>query len=298
LVILDSPTTETLMLTHGAARCGLLPQVGGSIASWSVSGQEMLRTASDSGVAARDPYATAGFPLVPYSNRIGQGSFAWRGKPVTLARNFPPEPHAIHGVGFERAWQLQTRERNSALLRLTHRPDAAWPWAFDARQRITLTDDLLILEFDAVNLESQAVPLAFGFHPYFPRDGARLTFHAQGVWLSSDDGLPREQVKPSGPFDFSKGEPVENADIDHCFTGWNGVAIIAWPDKAQALGITASRELSNAVVYIRRERDGFCFEPVPHINNALNGSDPESAMPVIAPGESFEASIRFRAIRR
>jgi aldose 1-epimerase len=298
LVILDSPTTETLILTDGAARCGLLPQVGGSIASWSVSGQEMLRTAGESGVAARDPYATAGFPLVPYSNRIGQGSFEWRGKPITLARNFPPEPHAIHGVGFERAWQLQTRERNSAVLRLTHRPDAVWPWAFDARQRISLTDDLLILEFEAVNLESQAVPLAFGFHPYFPRNGARLTFHAQGVWLSSDDGLPRELVKPSGPFDFSKGAPVENADIDHCFTGWNGVAIIAWPDKAQALGITASRELSNAVVYIRRELDAFCFEPVPHINNALNARDPASAMPVIAPGESFEASIRFRAIRR
>jgi aldose 1-epimerase len=297
-MILDSPATETLSLTHGAARCDLLPQVGGSIGSWSVSGQQMMRTASVSGIAARDPFATAGFPLVPYSNRIGQGSFEWRGNPITLARNFPPEPHAIHGVGFERAWQLQSRERDSAVLSLTHRPDAGWPWAFDARQRITLTDDLLILEFDAVNLEPQPVPLAFGFHPYFPRNGARLTFHAQGVWLAADDGLPCELVKPAGPFDFSQGVSVENADIDHCFTGWNGVAIIAWPDKEQALGITASRELSSAVVYIRRELEAFCFEPVPHINNALNRSGPESAMPVIAPGESFEASIRFRAIRR
>jgi aldose 1-epimerase len=98
--------------------------------------------------------------------------------------------------------------------------------------------------------------------------------------------------------DFSKGAPVENADIDHCFTGWNGVAIISWPDKEQALGITVSRELSSAVVYIRRDLDAFCFEPVAHVNNALNRRDPESAMPVIAAGESFEASIRFRAIRR
>jgi aldose 1-epimerase len=297
-VILDSPATETLTLTHGAARCDLLPQLGGSIGSWSVSGQEMLRTASESGIAARDPYATAGFPLVPYSNRIGQGSFEWCGNPITLARNFPPEPHAIHGVGFERPWQLQTRDRDSVVLRLTHRPDAGWPWAFDARQRITLTDDLLILEFEAVNLEPQAVPLAFGHHPYFPRSGARLTFHAQGVWLAGDDGLPCELVKPAGPFDFSKGSSVENADIDHCFTGWNGVAIIAWPDKDQALGITVSRELSSAVVYIRPDLDAFCFEPVAHINNALNRHDRESAMPVVAPGESFEASIRFRAIRR
>jgi aldose 1-epimerase len=258
----------------------------------------MLRGASEAGIAARDAYATAGFPLVPYSNRIGQGSFEWCGKRITLARNFPPEPHAIHGVGFERSWQVQTRDRDSALLRLTHRADAGWPWAFDARQRVTLSDELLILEFEAVNLESQPVPLAFGFHPYFPRNGARLTFHAQGVWRTGDDGLPCELLQPSGQFDFSKGVSVENADIDHCFMGWNGVAIIAWPGRAQALGIAASRELSSAVVYMRRELDAFCFEPVAHMNNALNRGDPELAMPVIAPGASFEASIRFRAIRQ
>jgi hypothetical protein len=54
-VILDSPTTERLALTHGAARCDLLPQVGGSIGSWAMSGQPMLRTASEPGIAARDP---------------------------------------------------------------------------------------------------------------------------------------------------------------------------------------------------------------------------------------------------
>jgi aldose 1-epimerase len=297
-VILDQPATEALTLTRGAARCDILPQVGGSIGAWSVNGQEMLRTAGGPDIAARDPYATAGFPLVPYSNRIGQGSFEWRGQRIALARNFPPEPHAIHGVGFERPWQVQTRSSDSVLLSLRHRPDAAWPWAFDARQRMTLTDDLLILEFDVMNVESQPVPLAFGHHPYFPCDGARLTFYAQGVWLTGEDALPCELVQPAGQFDFSKGSAVENADIDNCFTGWSGLAIIAWPDKPQALGITASRELSSAVVYIRRELDAFCFEPVAHINDALNRGDPESAMPVIEPGESFEASIRFRAIRR
>ena len=297
-MILDPPATETLFLTRGAARCDILPHVGGSIGSWSVNGQEMLRSASEPGIAARDPYTTAGFPLVPYSNRIGQGSFEWRGNQMTLARNFPPEPHAIHGEGFERPWQVETRGQDSAVLRLAHRPDAGWPWAFDARQRITLTDELLILEFEAVNLESHAVPLAFGHHPYFPRDGARLTFHAQGVWQVGEDNLPCELVEPTDTFDFSKGSAVDCVDIDHCFTGWNGVAIIAWPHKPQALGITASRELSNAVVYIRRELDAFCFEPVAHINNAINRPDSESAMPVIAPGESFEASLRFRAIRQ
>jgi aldose 1-epimerase len=297
-VILDPPATETLTLTRGAARCDILPHVGGSIGSWSVSGQQMLRNASESGIAARDPYAMAGFPLVPYSNRIGQGKFDWRGKLVTLARNFPPEPHSIHGVGFEKPWQVESRAADSAVLRLAHRPDSGWPWAFDARQRVTLTEDALILEFEATNLESQAVPLAFGFHPYFPSNGARLTFHAHGVWLTGADGLPCELIRPEGSFDFSKGAPAENVDIDHCFTAWSGMAIVAWPGQTRALGISASRELSNAVVYIRRELDAFCFEPVAHSNNAINRHEREPAMPVIAPGESFEASISFRAIRQ
>jgi len=295
---LDPPVTEIVSLSRGEARCDILPHLGGCIGAWSKSGQQMLRQVSAAGLAARDPYATAGFPLVPFSNRIGAGRFTWDGKPVTLARNFPPEPHAIHGVGFERPWQVLSCSNDFALLALLHRPDAGWPWAFEARQRITLTDDALTLDLSAVNFEMQAVPLSFGHHPYLPRNGARLTFHAHGVWLPGENGLPAELVKPAGPLDFSKGVDVEQADVDHCFSGWSRAAYIAWPDKALALEITASSELSSAVVYSSRELDAFCFEPVAHVNNALNRHGGESAMPVIAPGASFSAGIRFRAIRR
>ncbi len=137
-MILDPPVLDALTLTQGAARCVLLPQVGGSIGAWSVSGQDMLRAAGEAAVAACDPYATAGFPLVPYSNRIAEGRFEWGGKPLQLTRNFPPEPHAIHGVGFERPWQVAMRGAAAAELTYRHRPDAGWPFAFEARQRVTL----------------------------------------------------------------------------------------------------------------------------------------------------------------
>lgn len=297
-MILDPPVTEIVSLSRGEARCDILPHLGGCIGAWSSSGQQMLRQVSDAGLAAHDPYATAGFPLVPFSNRIGEGRFTWDGKPVTLARNFPPEPHAIHGVGFERSWQVLSRANDSALLALLHRPDAGWPWAFEARQRITLTEDALTLDLSAVNLEVQAAPLAFGHHPYIPRSGARLTFHAQGVWLPGQNGLPADLVKPAGSLDFSKGLAVEQADVDHCFSGWSRAAYIAWPERALALEITASSELPCTVVYSSRKLDAFCFEPVAHVSNALNRHDGESPMPVIASGASFSASIRFRAIRR
>jgi aldose 1-epimerase len=293
----DPPLAETLALSRGASRCALLPHLGGSIAAWSVRDQEMLRTANSAGIAAGDPYATAGFPLVPFSNRVNAARFEWHGDRLELAANFPPEPHAIHGVGFQRPWQVQTRSDNSVVLELRHRPDSGWPWAFDARQRITLADDSLTVDLSATNREAIAVPLAVGHHPYLPRAGARLTFYADGVWLSGDDGLPAERVALSGKFDFSKGAPVERADIDHCYSGWGRAAYVNWPDKPHALEISASPELTYAVVYSSAALQEFCFEPVAHMNDALNRREPGLAMPVVAPGESFSASMRFRAVR-
>jgi aldose 1-epimerase len=293
-MILDQPIADVI-LAHGANRCEVLPELGGSIGAWTVHGQEMMRAASAASIAARDPYGMASFPLVPYSNRIGGGRFVFDGNLVTLAGNFPPEPHAIHGVGFEKPWQVIERARETVELALVHRPDAGWPWAFEARQRITVSDDVLTLNLSAVNLHSQAVPLAFAHHPYFPRAGAHLAFRAQGVWLVGEDGLPSRWTELEGRFDYSRGLPVEQADVDHCFTGWSGAARISWPGKPWALEITASSELPHAVVYIRSGLNAFCFEPVAHINDALNR---HADMPIIRSGESFNASIVFRAVKR
>lgn len=289
--------TEVITLEHGADRCEVVPHVGGSIGAWSVRGQDMMRAASVASIAARDPYGMASFPLVPYSNRIGGGTFEWDGNVVALARNFPPEPHAIHGVGFERPWHVQSRTNDSVALTLRHRPDAGWPWAFEARQQFTLADGELTLDLSAKNLQEHSAPLAFGHHPYFPRAGAKLTFHAAGVWMVGDDGLPSQWTNPAASFDFSEGLSVERADIDHCFTGWSGAARISWPEKTWALEIMGSRELTHAVVYIRSDLDAFCFEPVAHGNDALNRQE-GADMPIIPPGGSFCASITFRAVRR
>jgi aldose 1-epimerase len=287
---------ETLTLACGADRCDIVPELGGSIAGWSANGQAMMRAASPASISAQDPFGMAGFPLVPYSNRIGNGCFEWGGRRVALARNFPPEPHAIHGVGFVQPWAVRERSADAVILSLSHRQNAAWPWPFEATQRISLAQSLLSIEMSATNLADHAVPLAFGHHPYFPRDGALLKFGATGVWLVGDDALPSLLVRPFDKYDYSKPAPVARGDIDHCFVGWDGRAEIMWRDQPMALQIAASEQLRCAVVCIRSDLDGFCFEPVAHVNDALNRRDPNYSMPVIAPGESFTATIRFSAV--
>jgi aldose 1-epimerase len=287
-----------LSLVHGSDTCELYPQIGGSIGDWTVQGQQMLRSASPASIEARDPFGMASFPLVPYCNRIGNGTFVWDGNLIALAPNFPPEPHAIHGVGFQRVWQVQARSTDWALLALHHQPDADWPWPFAARQLIEIADGVLTLHLSAINLAPHPAPLAFGHHPYFSQSGAHLTFRAQSVWLAGDDGLPSGQVAPFGKFDFCEATPVQSRDVDNCFTGLSEPAYITWQERPLALRINHGPELGGAVVYIRGGAEGFCFEPVPHIINALNLQGHEPAMPIVAPGETISAQIHFCAVTR
>ena len=178
---------------------------------------------------------------------------------------------------------------------LDHRGDAHWPFAFEAEQRIRVTDDGLSIAMSVTNRQPYAVPAAFGHHPYFDSPGASLRFEANQVWSNSAENLPIIARLPAGDFDFTDGAMVAGRTVDNSYTGWNGTATIAWVGRPYKLSITASRSLPAVVLYIPAASDHFCFEPVPHLTDAINRPDCPAPMPVLGPGERFDAHISLRA---
>ena len=94
------------MLTLGAGRLALqlCPEIGGSIAAfrWDHPGGgrlDLMRPLSDADLAAGNVLGMASFPLTPYSNRINEGRFTWRGQNIALPLNALPERHPQHGHG-------------------------------------------------------------------------------------------------------------------------------------------------------------------------------------------------------
>ena len=242
------------------------------------------------------PLGMASFPMVPYANRIGHGRFDWNGQPVELELNIPSEAHALHGTGWVAQWEARDRGADSIVLHHSHKADRNWPWHFNAEQHIHLTEYGLTIDMVAYNCSDQMAPLGFGHHPYFDQVGASLKFSASKIWMSSPDALPSHSVDLAGQYDFSTIVPVAKRDVDHCYIGWDGAAHIRWEGRKYGLEIMASPELSAAVVYIPLDGDAFCFEPVPHINNALNMGGTQPAMPVIAPGAEYAAHIAMHAV--
>jgi aldose 1-epimerase len=254
----------------------------------------MLREPDNAALATGSPLMLASFPLVPYSNRIGNARFNWNGRDVRLVSNFAPEPHAIHGIGWRRPWQAARVDAHGCTLTLEHAGDEHWPFAFAATQSFALRDGALNITLTAINRADQPVPLAFGHHPYLDQNGASLRFNANAVIMNAFDALPLDPAVPDGQFDFHRGCAVVGRAIDNCYSGWDGHAQVCWAGRPLTLEIRS--DMTAAVVYIPKGGAAFCFEPVPHINNALNRPDLAPAMPLVQPGEAFVSTIELRAV--
>jgi aldose 1-epimerase len=235
---------------------------------------------------------SASFPLLPYSNRIGGARFPLNGKTVSLTPHAEATPHSLHGVGWERSWAAQNKAPDSLTLGLKHAGDEDWPFAFSAEQHFSIGPDWLEIRLKAINEEAFPVPLAFGHHPYFDSQGAILRFSADYFYPATSDSLPAERQMVTPATDFALGRTVAQCDFDNIYAGWAGEGWIEWEDRCLALHIES--DLPHAVVYTPKDSDYFCFEPVPHISNALNRADGD--MVLIAPDAAFEAYIRFSAI--
>lgn len=298
-----SSSMGSITLGCGESLCTVSPAAGGSITGWTVSGQPMLRMAGREsagnqmvGREIADPRDAASFPLLPYSNRIGGGRFVHDGAIFRLSQTLSGEALPLHGIGMLRLWQMEVVTSDSLTMTLTHRGDGHWPFAFAAEQRVRVTDDGLLIAMSVTNRQPHDAPAAFGHHPYFDSAGASLRFDAQQVWSNGDDMLPIAASQPAGAFDFADGARVVGRRVDNSYTGWDGSATIDWTGRSYRLVITASSSLPVAVLYIPDAGDHFCFEPVPHLTDAINRPGCPAPMPMLGPGERFEASISLRAV--
>ena len=278
-----------ISLRKGALRCDLVPARGGSLSGFWWGDTPVLRETPPA--RWRSALDAACYPLVPYSNRIGHGQLQWAGKTYPLLKNFPPEPHTIHGTGWEQPWDLVGRDDVSAELVLEHRGNAAWPFDFRAAQVLRLSDHSLGMQLSVTNLHDAPVPAGLGWHPYLvKRPDSRIAFSATGRWEMGPDQLPTELELHTG-LDLA----AVRLAVDHCFEGWQGP--LHWTDSS--LRVSLESDLNRLVVFTRPELSCIAIEPVSHANNAFNrlalaGGDPHAlGVRNLAPGETFVATMNI-----
>jgi aldose 1-epimerase len=285
--------TSTLTLRHGDLLCDLKPELGGSIAGLWLGTDPVL--SSVPGAQMQTVRQSGSYPLVPFSNRIGQAQLQWAGTSHPLVRNFDPEPHAIHGVGWQRPWAVLESSDTFALLSLEHRADAAWPFDFDCSQAFKLEAGALEMSLSITNQSPVAAPVGLGWHPYFPkRPGTEVQFSATGRWEMGSDKLPTHRVDHPGLH-----QTLESLTVDHCFDGWGGVLTL----QDSVMRVRVSSALRHLVVYTNPQRDNIAVEPVSHVNNALNlmtqtGARAEDlGVVILQAGQTYSCEMRIEVER-
>jgi aldose 1-epimerase len=274
-------------LTCGALRCAIEPRLGGCIAGLWHGGEPVLRTVPAGELT--NARQSGCYPLVPFSNRIGQAVMVWEGSAYRLVRQ-GDEPHAIHGVGWQRPWQVLAQDERMALLAYEHAADSAWPFDFDCSQTLRLDGPSLDLTLAMTNQSQVAAPAGLGWHPWFVKPpGSRLAFAATGRWDMGPDKLPTERRAFAG-FDGD----CDTLDVDHCFDGWAGSAQLTLGRKR----ITVRSDLSHLVVCTSPQRGFVAVEPVSHVNNAvqLAASGHDAArlgLAALQPGETRIAHMNI-----
>jgi len=289
--------TDPITLTAGDWSAQVAPAIGGALLSLSFKGEPILRPTSVDAVAATDVRLTAGYPMIPYANRIDHGRFEFAGVAHQLDAGFIGAPHSIHGLAWRRAWSVKTVDPGACALSLRHQPtgpaDPDWPFAFEASEQFVLTASGLTVRMAMTNLEPSPAPAGLGFHTYFRRrPGETLAFGAKGAWRNGPDMLPAGRQGGRG-WNYADGRALGSNEIDNDFAGWGGLARMEAPSGV-SVRLRANRTFGALRLYTPVGRDFYAVEPVSHLANAINRPDlKDHGMTVLAPGATLCGEIEI-----
>ena len=240
-----------ISLRSGSSTATIDAERGGRLASLSVDGRELLIGPPDD---TDTSILWGSFLMAPWCGRIANAVLEWRGQRHALRDTL--EGHAIHGTVWDQPWSVESATEGEAVLSARLEP-GGWPFAGSVRQTYALADGALITTAELV--AEEPMPAAFGWHPWFVRDGgdARLTVLSSHT-LETEGMIPTgRRVPVDGTTDLRHGTEIGARLLDHCYTDVRSPALVEWPDLR--LEIAFDAVLASAVVHTRAT--SFCVEP-------------------------------------
>jgi aldose 1-epimerase len=269
-------SSDLITLNNGQQRLQIAPAYGGGITAWDwqLDGNWSPLFRPWDG-ASEDRYTLACFPLVPWSNRITGGGFEHDGVFYQIHANRLDEHYPIHGDGWLQTWQVADQTANSIRLMLESRGFDGSPYRYRSTQTFTLLENGLQIDLTVTHLGQKQLPYGLGLHPYFTRnERTRLQMKTEGVWLSGDDPIPTELTTHfPETWDYNTAAPLDGPMIDNCFNGWDGKAVISYPDRGLELTMRMFDCNGYTLLYRPPGKDFFCLEPITHPIDAFHMPD-------------------------
>ena len=241
---------------------------------------------------------TGGIPfLYPWANRLSALEYSVLGKEVRLDPDSPlleldPNGLPIHGLlGGWSSWELKADSgRLTAALDFGNEEKLleAFPFSHTLRLDVGVRDDELSITTTVAADCGEAVPVSFGFHPYFrlpgvPRQEWQIALPVRERLLLDDRMIPTCEREPAGDLDG----PLGDRSFDDGYAGVDPGRPFALAAATRRVEVTFDGQFPFAQVYSPPGAEYICFEPMTAPTNALrSGKD----LPVVEPGQTFTAT--------
>ena len=217
-----APTGEQFEITGGGYRA-VVVECGAGLRVLAHQGRDLV----DGFAVDAMPTAGRGQVLMPWPNRIRDGSYELRERTRQLPLSEPTRHNASHGLVRWAAWTVEEHTTHSVSLTYRLMAQSGYPWTLDLHLLYDLSADGLTVTQTATNLADEAAPYAAGMHPYLivgpPTRGGidrlELLLPAATRSLADERKLPVHDEPVEGTaYDFRVPRPVRDTVLDHGFT--------------------------------------------------------------------------------
>ena len=275
---MNAPSGEQVTIAAGDQQA-VIVEVGVGLRSYSAGGRDLI-----DGYGAGDMSASGrGQVLIPWPNRLEDGSYEFGGRRYQLPLSEPEHRNAIHGLVRWSAWTVAERGPDRAVMKHVLHPQPGYPFTLGLSVEYALSDAGLQVRTTAANLGKDPCPFGMGAHPYMRLgtagiDHLVLRIPAQTVLRSNERALPigKDAVKGT-QFDFQQPRRIGSTKLDHAFTDLDrdhdGLARVELqdPDRGTCVSLWADRSYSYLMV--------FSGDPLPNVNRRSLAVEPMTCPP-------------------
>jgi aldose 1-epimerase len=254
------------------------------------------------------PPSGCGIVLVPWPNRVKDGTWEHDGQTRRLALTEPARGNAIHGLLRYRPYVVTEQTTSSVTQSAAIFPELGYPFQLETSVRHELTEHGLRVTHTIENAGATSAPVAIGAHPYLkiggvPTGDLTVTVDA-ATHLDVDDRLNvvGESAVDGTRFDLRGGRRIADLDLDdgfadvairdgraeHVVSAPDGRAVTLWGDENFGyVQVFTPRGFATATA----SDVALAVEPMTAPANALNTG---RGVRWLAPGESWTASWGIR----
>jgi aldose 1-epimerase len=210
---------EQIEISLGDQRA-VVVEVGGGLRSYSAGGRDVL----DGYGVDEESSSGRGQVLVPWPNRLQDGSYEFDGKSHQLPLTEPEHGNAIHGLVQWASWRVGERDGDRVVMEHVIHPQPGYPFSLALGIEYALTDEGLSIRTTARNLGPDSCPYGCGHHPYLTVgtptvDTVELQAPGRRVLISDDRDLPIGDEPVEGTqYDFRSARAIGTTQLDNAYT--------------------------------------------------------------------------------